>query len=136
MARAKDTSFFCKECGYESARWQGQCPACHAWNTFVEAPSSSTKTVKTRGVSGVSLANMLDAKPVVLSEVKAAEDKRISTGIGEFDRVLGGGIVNGSLTLVGGDPGIGKSTLLTQVCKRLTDDGCREIGRASCRERV
>ena len=116
MAKAKDTVFFCKECGFESVKWAGQCPACHEWNTFVEAPSSSA------GKSSSGKASVLEPlKPVTMREIKETEQLRTKTGMSELDRVLGGGIVQGSLVLVGGDPGIGKSTLLTQLCKNLSD---------------
>ena len=121
MAKAKDTVFFCKECGYESAKWAGQCPACHEWNTFVEAPAEQTVKAAVRKVA--SIPSDREKKQVPLADVTATEDERILTHIEEFDRVLGGGIIKGSLVLVGGDPGIGKSTLLTQVCKALSDDG-------------
>ena len=117
MAKAKTTAFFCQNCGYESAKWQGQCPACHEWNTFTEEP-----VVKVAGSAAVKKA-AAEIKPVRLSEVHTDEKQRISSGIEELDRVLGGGIVAGSLMLVGGDPGIGKSTLLLQVCHNLTRDG-------------
>ena len=122
MAKARDTVFFCKECGSETAKWAGQCPACHAWNTLVEAPAS--RSARNAGKpSGISSVNGLfgDARSYTLSQIEAQDDERIVTGIQEFDRVLGGGIIKGSLVLVGGDPGIGKSTLLTQVCKALSD---------------
>ena len=117
MAKAKSTAFFCQNCGYESAKWQGQCPACHEWNTFTEEP-----VAKITGSSAVRKA-AAEIKPVRLSEVHTDEKQRISSGMEELDRVLGGGIVAGSLMLVGGDPGIGKSTLLLQVCHNLTRDG-------------
>mgnify|MGYP004469444761 FL=1 len=117
MAKAKTTVFFCQNCGYESAKWQGQCPACHEWNTFTEEP-----VVKVSGSAAVKKA-AAEIKPVRLSEVHTDEKQRISSGMEELDRVLGGGIVAGSLMLVGGDPGIGKSTLLLQVCHNLTRDG-------------
>ena len=117
MAKAKTTAFFCQNCGYESAKWQGQCPACHEWNTFTEEP-----VVKAAGSAAVKKA-AAEIKPVRLSEVHTDEKQRISSGMEELDRVLGGGIVAGSLMLVGGDPGIGKSTLLLQVCHNLTRDG-------------
>lgn len=117
MAKAKTTVFFCQNCGYESAKWQGQCPACHEWNTFTEEP-----VVKVAGSAAVKKA-AAEIKPVRLSEVHTDEKQRISSGMEELDRVLGGGIVAGSLMLVGGDPGIGKSTLLLQVCHNLTRDG-------------
>ena len=122
MAKLKETVFFCKECGYESAKWLGQCPACKEWNTLVEAPSSSLKANK--GISSGIGGNIFhDAKPRTLDEIEAENDERIATGIEEFDRVLGGGIIKGSLVLVGGDPGIGKSTLLTQVCREISNAG-------------
>lgn len=115
MAKGKKaTLFFCQSCGYESAKWLGQCPACREWNTLVEEPVISTAagTVRSEARAGA------EAKP--LSAITMKEDEKLLTEIEEFDRVLGGGIVTGSLTLVGGDPGIGKSTLLLQVCKRLS----------------
>ncbi|MBP5413723.1 MAG: DNA repair protein RadA [Lachnospiraceae bacterium] len=117
MAKKDSTVYFCNECGYESSKWMGQCPACKAWNTFVEEkvdkkmPSSSAKR------------NEANSKPVSFSQISTDEEQREIIGIEELDRVLGGGIVSGSLTLVGGDPGIGKSTLLLQVCKKLSDKG-------------
>lgn len=110
MAKAKQI-YFCQECGYESTKWLGQCPGCRNWNTFVEE-----KVVGTGKRSGKTEA----AVPTSILQVNASEDTRIGTGMKELDRVLGGGIVKGSMTLVGGDPGIGKSTLLLQVCRNLT----------------
>lgn len=112
--------YFCSECGYESSKWMGQCPGCRAWNAFVEEKVSVTgKGKSTKAGSSVNT----DKSPYTLSQISAKEEERLQIGIGELDRVLGGGIVKGSLVLVGGDPGIGKSTLLLQVCKRLSDDG-------------
>lgn len=124
MAKGKNTIFFCQNCGYESAKWMGQCPGCREWNTFVEeqAVTGQGKGGRIKTTAGISEKN----KPTKLSDVSVAKEDRISTGIGELDRVLGGGIVAGSLTLVGGDPGIGKSTLLLQVCRNLAGDG-REV---------
>ena len=114
MAKAKkSTVFFCQECGFESAKWMGQCPGCKAWNSFVE------ETVTTNIVSGKKTTAISSKEPAVLSSVSLTKEDRIQIGIDELDRVLGGGIVPGSLTLVGGDPGIGKSTLLLQVCQKL-----------------
>lgn len=110
--KGKQSVFFCKECGYESAKWLGQCPGCKVWNTFVEE-AVTNKIIK----SGK---NEEAKKPSKLSEISMEEDERTTTGIRELDRVLGGGIVSGSLILVGGDPGIGKSTLLLQVCRNLS----------------
>lgn len=112
MAKAKNTAFFCKECGYESAKWQGQCPGCRAWNTFVE------EKVKV-GVKGAVKQPKDAVSPMGILQVTTAEESRVQTGMRELDRVLGGGIVKGSLVLVGGDPGIGKSTILLQMCRNL-----------------
>ena len=120
MAKAKKTAFFCQNCGYESAKWMGQCPACREWNTFVEEPTAAKTPAGTQGIGNHSAAGR---KPVRLTEISTGKEERIPTGIGELDRVLGGGIVPGSLTLVGGDPGIGKSTLLLQVCRMLSTAG-------------
>ena len=118
MAKAKTTAFFCKECGYESAKWMGQCPACKEWNTFVEEP-----IVKKESSPSGKIRLTERRKPVALSEISIEEKDRVSTGYQELDRVLGGGVVGGSLVLVGGDPGIGKSTLLLQVCRNLAANG-------------
>ena len=126
MAKSRTTAFFCKECGYESAKWSGQCPSCKAWNTFVEEPVAKEKNVKgivTINAKYHETAGIKKADPVRLSSVTAADTDRIKTDICELDRVLGGGIVEGSLVLVGGDPGIGKSTLLLQMCYNLAKNG-------------
>lgn len=115
MAKKKTTAFFCKECGYESSKWLGQCPGCKQWDVFVEEPIAKVSAGSTSAVR-----KQLEA-PKTLEEVSTTEDQRIETGIEELDRVLGGGIVVGSLVLVGGDPGIGKSTLLLQMCKAVAD---------------
>ena len=116
MAKIKKGSvFFCQECGYESSKWMGQCPGCKAWNSFVEEMVNQTSVLN----SGKSRMVSEKKEPSVLSAVSLEKEDRVLTGIEELDRVLGGGIVPGSLTLVGGDPGIGKSTLLLQVCQRL-----------------
>ena len=115
MAKGKKSIFFCQNCGHEEAKWLGQCPACKEWNTFVEERIDSGITKGTT----VSARAVHEAKVVPLTEVTADDDTRSETGIKELDRVLGGGIVPGSLVLVGGDPGIGKSTLLLQVCQRM-----------------
>ncbi len=111
--------FFCQNCGYESAKWSGQCPACRAWNTLVEEPAVP------KGQSAPGNARKRRAgerrEPVTLENIESRDHERISTGMAELDQVLGGGIVPGSLVLVGGDPGIGKSTLLLQVCRNLAE---------------
>ena len=117
MANGKQkTTFFCKECGFESPKWLGQCPGCKEWDSFVEEP-----VVKTAAGRSVTVTEHRD--PSKLSEIVTNDEVRTLTGIGELDRVLGGGIVTGSLVLVGGDPGIGKSTLLLQMCKQLAEAG-------------
>lgn len=117
MAKGKQaTVFFCQDCGYESSKWMGQCPGCKAWNTFVEEKvvTGNSKPVRMMHES---------AKPTVLADISLEKEDRIQTHIEELNRVLGGGLVAGSLVLVGGDPGIGKSTLLLQVCRDISDDG-------------
>ncbi|MCB7305992.1 DNA repair protein RadA [Bariatricus massiliensis] len=111
MAKAKKSVFFCQNCGHEESKWLGQCPMCKEWNTFVEEKVTVAKTSSTKSVK--------ESQVVPLSAVKMENEERISTNIEELNRVLGGGIVPGSLILVGGDPGIGKSTLLLQVCQQL-----------------
>lgn len=114
MAKGMKTVFFCQNCGYEASKWAGQCPACKEWNTFAE------ETVLKTASSSKRLKSVADARPMSLDSVSERDDERVVTKIDEFDRVLGGGIVAGSLVLVGGDPGIGKSTLLLQVCQKLS----------------
>lgn len=113
MAKAKRSVFFCQNCGHEESKWLGQCPMCREWNTFVEEKAAPVGSGAVKAVR--------EAEVVSLNSVCADGDERVKTGIEELDRVLGGGIVQGSLVLVGGDPGIGKSTLLLQVCQRLSD---------------
>lgn len=120
MAKGKSTAFFCQNCGYESPKWMGQCPSCREWNTFVEETVQKSAGSK----AGNAPARRIQIQePVRLSGIKPQENLRISTDMEELDRVLGGGIVTGSLVLVGGDPGIGKSTLLLQMCKILVNKG-------------
>lgn len=121
MAKGKAaTVFFCQNCGYESSKWMGQCPGCKEWNSFVEETVSKTPHM---GGASASTGRRSSLAPSTLADISISEENRIVTGIGELDRVLGGGIVQGSLTLVGGDPGIGKSTLLLQVCRNLSGAG-------------
>lgn len=114
MATAKKSVFFCNECGYDSGKWFGQCPACKNWNTAVEELVS--KKSKTTNVNS----NINKSEPTLINDIEIEDEDRTLTGFAELDRVLGGGIVKGSLVLVGGDPGIGKSTLLLQMCHNLT----------------
>ncbi|MBO4389500.1 MAG: DNA repair protein RadA [Lachnospiraceae bacterium] len=118
MAKAKQTMYFCKECGYESAKWMGQCPACKTWNSMTEAPQTGTA-----GTSGHGKQTGSGSRPVNLSDVEEDAYERSSTGMKDLDRVLGGGLVRSSFLLVGGDPGIGKSTLLLQLCGNLSGMG-------------
>ena len=114
MAKAKGSVFFCGECGYESTKWLGKCPACGSWNTMLEQKKIS---------SVPSINSLAYAHAIPLADVTTTASGRVSSGIGELDRVLGGGIVPGSVTLLGGDPGIGKSTLLMQTAAKLTKQG-------------
>lgn len=117
MAKVK-TKFFCTDCGYESPKWYGKCPGCGAWNSMVE---ETEKVVKTQGMSSGIFHTK--EKPLPIINIESGREPRILTGIGELNRVLGGGIVPGSLVLVGGDPGIGKSTLLLQTSNEMANSG-------------
>lgn len=116
MAKTNKTIFVCNECGYESAKWLGKCPACNSWNTFFE---QKVDTYVEKGVKKVKERN----EPKKLNSYEGKEAVRINTGIDELDRVLGGGIVKGSLVLIGGEPGIGKSTLILQLCDKIKGEG-------------
>ena len=123
MAKAK-TIYVCSECGYETPKWLGKCPDCGSWNTLNEqqaAPVLKQEEKKLKRAPGS------DAVAVRVDEIPDENMERSSSGIAELDRVLGGGVVNGSLVLVGGDPGIGKSTLLTQLCANMAGDGTRVL---------
>ena len=112
------TLFYCTDCGNELPKWAGQCPACRAWNTIVEQPAE--KPAKRSGpVKGGSVTGVAINRPRPMKEVETTDELRFATGMGELDRVLGGGAVKGSLVLVGGAPGIGKSTLMLQICDNL-----------------
>ncbi len=114
MAKIKSV-FVCSECGYESPKWFGKCPGCGEWNTMQEEIKETIKKS-----SGMNKRSLVYSKPVTVNEISTADEERFDTGFSELNRVLGGGIVKGSLILLGGDPGIGKSTILMQICKNLS----------------
>ena len=116
---AKKTAFFCRNCGYESVKWLGQCPSCKEWNTFDEAPIMDKKEAKHNHSTILAKKNTA----LLLDEIEADTSYRMNTGLEELNRVLGGGLVQGSVVLLGGDPGIGKSTLLLQICDNLSKEG-------------
>ncbi len=122
MAKSRsETVFFCKDCGYESTKWLGQCPACHEWNTMTEAPRVASAGAKHgRSASSPALRGTDRITPVSLDDIELTDEQRTGSGLKELDRVLGGGIVQGSLVLVGGDPGIGKSTILLQTARYIS----------------
>jgi len=120
LAKVK-TVFVCQSCGHEAAKWLGKCPGCQGWNTFVEEIEPSKASNRNAGL------NMAKEKPTSIIHIDSGKDKRILTDIGELDRVLGGGVVPGSLILVGGDPGIGKSTLLLQASHALAAKGLKVL---------
>ncbi len=134
---ARTTVHVCSQCGFQSAKWHGQCPGCEAWNTLIEERIQARAERRGAGGGGVARAGaggqgaalhaLPGLRPVPLSEVGAAAVKRMSSGIGELDRVLGGGIVPGSLVLLGGSPGIGKSTLTNMVLGHLQHSGHRTL---------
>ena len=141
MARSSKGLFFCKECGYESNGWLGRCPVCKEFNTFVEAPPAPApkKGGAAGAFSSAASAGLFpdDSEAILLNEASAEGKERVVTGIGELDRVLGGGLVKGSIVLVSGDPGIGKSTLMLMLAGRLAkrlkvlyvsgEESCRQI---------
>lgn len=120
MAKTK-TVFVCQSCGHESPKWLGKCPGCQSWNSFVEEANAPKSSGRHAGP------NWAKEKPVSIIHIESSRDERIKTRIGELDRVLGGGVVPGSLILVGGDPGIGKSTLLLQTSYALTRQGLKVL---------
>lgn len=119
MAKVK-TVFTCQECGYQSAKWQGKCPDCNQWNSFTESEFVKASNIVSKAAPK-SIGNRA-SKPKTISEIEEEKFERYLTNLGEFDRVMGGGVTLGSLTLIGGEPGIGKSTLLMEVCGRLVDE--------------
>ena len=114
MAKSK-TVYICQECAYETSRWLGKCPSCNQWNTFVEEILNENK----KG----NVSNLVGVRPVSINDIDTNNEQRYKTGISELDRTLGGGLVKGSLTLIGGDPGIGKSTLILELCEKILLDG-------------
>ena len=118
MSKAPNSIFLCQNCGYESRKWLGKCPECGEWNSLVEE-----RVVKPKKGAGRGGFRLREVKAVAYDEIESQDDTRISSGVTEFDRVLGGGIVPGTLVLLGGDPGIGKSTLLLQVAEKLSTSG-------------
>lgn len=115
----KNTVFFCKECGHESYKWLGQCPGCKEWNTFTEGLKENPKENKSSRTTLITEKN----NALKLEEITVDTTYRIDTGLEELNRVLGGGLVPGSIVLLGGDPGIGKSTILLQICDKLSEEG-------------
>jgi len=120
MAKLR-TIFTCQSCGYQSPKWLGRCPDCSSWNSFVEEDYSAPSS------KGKERASLYKDEPVLLKDVEAREEERLKTGISELDRVLGGGIVAGSVILIGGDPGVGKSTISLQVSNQLTKQGVKVL---------
>lgn len=116
MAKRK-TKFVCQECGYETPKWMGKCPGCHNWNTFTEEVTASSASSR----HTFQTASQTKGKPEPITSIQSDKEPRVTTSMPEFNRVLGGGIVPGSLVLIGGDPGIGKSTLLLQISSQLAD---------------
>ena len=121
MAKAPTTVYVCQNCGNQSRKWLGKCPDCGAWNSFVE--ERARVAAKKEGAASRGGFHLREVKPVAYREIESQTDARVSSGIAEFDRVLGGGVVPGSLVLIGGDPGIGKSTLLAQAADKLSGQG-------------
>ena len=119
MAKKLSTVFVCSSCGYESTKWLGKCPSCNEWNTFYEEKAIDVKAKAGIGHSS----NKKQSEAVKLKDIQYKSTQRIKTGVDELDRVLGGGFVEGSLTLLGGEPGIGKSTLILQICNNVQVDG-------------
>ncbi len=120
------TRFFCKECGYETSKWLGQCPSCRAWNSMVEEPVKRVQKGKGSSFSAA-LPRGERTRPLLLGEIPLSLEERLKSGFTELDRVLGGGIVVGSLLLLGGDPGIGKSTLLLELSRNLSAKEGRSV---------
>ena len=123
MTKATATVYVCQNCGNQSRKWLGKCPDCGEWNSFVEERVRSAP----KGAAARGAFRLREVKPVAYADIESQDDARVSSGIDEFDRVLGGGIVPGSLVLIGGDPGIGKSTLLAQVADKISGQGLKVL---------
>jgi DNA repair protein RadA/Sms len=124
MAKTPDTIYVCQNCGHQERKWQGKCTACEEWNSFVEEKFRDTRvSAKTSSI----LNNLRESKPIAYNDIVSQDDDRTTSGIDEFDRVLGGGIVAGSLVLIGGSPGIGKSTLVAQTADKLSQKGWKVL---------
>ncbi|MDQ3821161.1 MAG: AAA family ATPase, partial [Acidobacteriota bacterium] len=121
MAKTAATIYQCQKCGHQERKWLGKCPDCGEWNSFVEERARAA--AKKEGFASRGGFQLREVKPVAYGEIESQDDARVSSGIEEFDRVLGGGVVPGSLVLIGGDPGIGKSTLLAQAADKLSGQG-------------
>lgn len=132
MAKAPATVYVCQNCGHQARKWLGKCPDCGEWNSFIEERFRATAqpvgaTAKGAASGGVNLRGFRDAKPIAYDEIESQDESRTSSGIEEFDRVLGGGVVPGSMVLIGGEPGIGKSTLVAQMADKLSATGAKVL---------
>ncbi|HEX8853862.1 MAG TPA: DNA repair protein RadA, partial [Pyrinomonadaceae bacterium] len=127
MAKAQGTVYVCQSCGHQSRKWLGKCPDCGEWNSLVEERARAAAGKGGGRAPGRGGFTLREVKPVAFGDIESQDDVRIPSGITEFDRVLGGGIVPGSLVLIGGDPGIGKSTLLLEVADKLSAQGARVL---------
>lgn len=127
MAKGAGTVYVCQSCGHQSRKWLGKCPDCGEWNSFVEERAAAAAVGAAKGQAARSNFSLRKVQPVAFGDIESQDDARVSSGITEFDRVLGGGIVPGSLVLIGGDPGIGKSTLLLEVADKLSAQGARVL---------
>jgi DNA repair protein RadA/Sms len=127
VAKAQGTVYVCQNCGHQSRKWLGKCPDCGEWNSLVEERARASTGKGGARAPGRGGFTLREVKPVAFADIESQDDVRVSSGITEFDRVLGGGIVPGSLVLIGGDPGIGKSTLLLEVADKLSAQGSRVL---------
>src|SRR5215210_1093057 len=123
MAKTPATIYVCQNCGQQSRKWLGKCPDCGEWNSFVEEKFRPSAQTVGKGSTASNLRLLRESKPISYAQIESQDDARTSSGIDEFDRVLGGGIVAGSLVLIGGSPGIGKSTIIIQIADKLSQSG-------------